>query len=67
MAPVKVEMGVLSDKHFMSSVEYETLPKDKEIDLFLEFPAALILPLSLILRPLHPINSSSLVKKLLNK
>lgn len=64
---MKVEIAVLSDKHFISSVEYETLPNDKDIDLFLEFPAALILPLSLILRPLQPMDSSSLVKKLLNR
>jgi len=67
MAPVKVEIAVLSDRHFISNVEYETLPNDKDIDLFLEFPAALILPLSLTLKPLQPMDSSSLVKKLLNR
>lgn len=51
----------------MSKVEYDVLPKFRDIDRFLELPAALILPLSLSFRPLQFIDENSLTKKLLNR
>jgi len=67
ITPVNVDTKVSVLKHFIFSDECETFPNFKAITLFLELPAALILPFSLIFKPLQPNDLNSLVKKLLNK
>mgnify|MGYP006088351053 CR=1 len=62
MTPVKVLTVVDSLRTLTCVSECEVLPTRYKIVLFLEFPAALILPLSLIFKPLTPMSAKTYLK-----